>query len=44
MPALNMPLWCINCFELFALEKKKKRKERKQQMQRELFSEHSLSA
>ena len=43
MPALNMPLWCINCFELFAL-KKKKRKERKQQMQRELFSEHSLSA
>ena len=43
MPALNMPLWCINCFELLEL-KKKKRKERKQQMQRELFSEHSLSA
>ena len=42
MPALNMPLWCINCFELLALKKKKK--ERKQQMQRELFSEHSLSA
>lgn len=27
MPALNMPLWCINCFELFALKKKKEKKE-----------------
>lgn len=24
MPALNMPLWCINCFELLALKRKKK--------------------
>lgn len=24
MPALNMPLWCIHCFELLALKEKRK--------------------